>query len=96
VPADINALQVQHYLAHLPHVIDVHDLHIWAISTTEAAMTAHLVLNDISEQDALVASICTNLHDSYGIEHATIQVETNSTIRHCCLACDTHLSASHS
>jgi cobalt-zinc-cadmium efflux system protein len=76
VPEEIDAADVRTYLATLPGVVDVHDLHIWGMSTTEAALTAHLVaVGDARSDDALLQRIGRELHNGFGIEHATVQVE---------------------
>ncbi len=75
VPKDINPDAVQDYLAQLPGVRGVHHLHIWPISTTETALTAHLVKPDAEIDDELLCEIDRGLHDRFGIGHATIQFE---------------------
>jgi cobalt-zinc-cadmium efflux system protein len=75
VPKGIEPGAVGDYLSGLPGVAEVHDLHIWALSTTEAALTAHLVVPATAEEDALLARISRELHDRFGIEHATVQLE---------------------
>jgi cobalt-zinc-cadmium efflux system protein len=75
VPEGIDPAAVREYLAALPGVEDVHDLHIWAMSTTETALTAHLVRPQVENDDLLLARIQHELHDRFGILHATIQVE---------------------
>jgi cobalt-zinc-cadmium efflux system protein len=86
VPEHIDATAVAAYLAALPGVTEVHDLHIWAMSTTEAALTAHIVRPTGLDEDATLRSICRQLHDHYGIEHATIQVERGGECHPCGLA----------
>lgn len=76
VPSAIEPLAVQTYLAELPGVGQVHDLHIWGMSTTEIALTAHLVIPEGHPGDAFLAKVTQDLHDRFGIEHATLQVET--------------------
>ena len=76
VPASIEPLAVRTYLAGLPGVAGVHDLHIWAMSTTETALTAHLVMPTAYTGDAFLVQINRELHDLFGIEHTTLQVET--------------------
>lgn len=83
VPAEIDAAAVRAYLAGLPRVVDVHDLHIWAMSTTETALTAHLVLPGTTPDDALLSQIGDELHERFGIEHATIQVESGDAAFAC-------------
>lgn len=75
VPAGIDPRAIENYLAGLPGVDAVHDLHIWAMSTTEPVLTAHLVKPDPSDDDELIARIMKELHERFGIEHATIQWE---------------------
>jgi cobalt-zinc-cadmium efflux system protein len=80
VPAGIDAVEVEKFLAALPGVTKVHDLHIWAMSTTEAAMTAHLLKPDAQIDDEVLARICEELHDRFGIGHSTIQLEKGDTL----------------
>lgn len=90
VPAHINAQAVLDYLTGLPGVQCVHDLHIWAASTTENVLTAHLVMPEGGSDDFL-HRIAADLHHDFAIQHTTIQIETedadglchiNSTTRH--------------
>ncbi len=74
VPRGIDPAAVRLRLAGLPGVTEVHDLHIWALSTTQTAVTAHLVAGE--QAVALVPTACTLLHDEFGIHHCTFQVET--------------------
>lgn len=75
VPPGIEMAQVDRYLRTLPNVRDVHDLHVWALSTTEPALTAHIVTAPNAGPDALLQQVSDGLHDQFGIEHATIQIE---------------------
>src|SRR5205809_3611141 len=75
VPREIDPTLVENYLLTLSGVTKVHDLHIWAMSTTETALTAHLVKPDAEIDDALHTRICDELHQRFGIGHATIQLE---------------------
>ena len=83
VPVGIDFKQVEAYLASLPSVVEVHDLHIWAMSTTEVALTAHLVKPDPADDDAVIAQATRELHDRFGIEHVTIQWERDSEAYPC-------------
>jgi cobalt-zinc-cadmium efflux system protein len=69
---------VREYLAGLPNVTTVHDLHIWPMSTTETALTAHLEIPTGSPGDVFLQEVCEHLHDQFGIEHSTIQIEQNA------------------
>jgi len=75
VPDAIDRPSVETYLAGLPGVIAVHDLHIWPISTTETALTAHLVRPGSGPDDDLLAGAAKTLKERFGIGHATLQVE---------------------
>jgi cobalt-zinc-cadmium efflux system protein len=75
VPEGIDTEAVEAYLAALPGVTAVHDVHIWAMSTTETALTAHLVKQDARDDDAIIAAATRVLHDRFGIEHTTLQWE---------------------
>ncbi|MDQ2824346.1 MAG: cation diffusion facilitator family transporter [Verrucomicrobiota bacterium] len=78
VPENVDLVAVKNYFAELPSVIAVHDLHIWAMSTTEIALTAHLVMPDQNGGDIFLREVCEHLHHKFGIEHATIQIEQNA------------------
>jgi len=82
VPAGIDVDQVQAGLAGLEHVEAVHDLHIWPLSTTETALTAHIVTDRADYPDELLAAARELLHGSFRIEHCTIQVERHHPADH--------------
>ena len=86
VPEGIDPGAVQSYLAGLPGIAEVHDLHIWGMSTTEVALTAHLVKPDAKTEDGFLLTTCRELHDRFGIEHATLQIESGSGAPACDLA----------
>ena len=76
VPAGVDPAAVEAYLAGLPGVTEVHDLHIWGMSTTETALTAHLVRPASQLDDLFLAEIAHELEHNFRIQHATIQIET--------------------
>lgn len=87
VPADIDASEVEAYLASLPGVVAVHDLHIWAMSTTQTALTAHLVRPDgTPDSDAFLADVAHELDHRFRIGHPTLQIERDHTTNGCRLA----------
>lgn len=88
VPDSIEPKAVQMYLAERPGVVQVHDLHIWAMSTTEIAFTAHLVMPFGHPGDDFLFQISRDLHDHFGIEHATVQIEIGDPSSSCSLAQD--------
>lgn len=75
VPAHIDPVAVEAYLTALPHVTDVHDLHIWSMSTTEVALTAHLVVPWDACSPRLLADAAAELERRFQIGHVTIQLE---------------------
>ncbi len=88
VPESINPLFVRNYLTDLSGVAEVHDLHIWGMSTTETAMTVHLVMPNGHPGDAFMANIAEELHDRFHIQHTTLQVELGDGTHPCALAPD--------
>jgi cobalt-zinc-cadmium efflux system protein len=88
VPAGVDADAVRRHLCALRGVAQVHDLHIWGMSTTETALTVHLVMPDGHPGDDFLAGLCEEIHDRFGIGHSTVQVETASGSAPCALAPD--------
>ena len=76
VPRGIDPGEVAEFLSAQPGVSEIHDLHIWAMSTTETALTVHLVRPAATMDDGLLAKLRHDLKDRFKIAHATIQVET--------------------
>lgn len=91
VPRTIEPKAVQTLLAEYPGVIAVHDMHIWAMSTTENALTAHLVMPAGHPGDAFLQTLAKRLQDSFGIHHTTLQIELGDTGIPCVLESDQHL-----
>lgn len=87
VPAGIDLASVRQHLAALPGVKHVHDLHVWHMSTTDIALTAHLVMPAGHPGDAFHAAAASGLHSRFGIGHATLQIEVSEEIA-CPLAPD--------
>lgn len=75
VPEGIDPTAVRRFLGEQPGVTGVHDLHIWAMSTTATALTAHLVKPDAGNEDAFLARVADDLRERFDIGHATIQIE---------------------
>lgn len=83
VPKGIDLKEVGKYLKEIDGVEEVHDLHIWAMSTTETALTAHLVIPYATKDDFFLKKICGELHNRFGIEHSTIQIEKSAQSSNC-------------
>jgi cobalt-zinc-cadmium efflux system protein len=84
VPASVDATQVTAFLAAQTGVTEVHDVHIWAMSTTETALTAHLVMPGGYPGDASIDHIVEHLREDFAIHHCTLQVEEGTTKHSSC------------
>ena len=89
VPECIEIDLVRSYLAGLPGITEVHDLHIWGMSATDNALTVHLVMPQGHPGDSFVSNICKHLHEKFRVSHATIQVETGPD--HPCVLAPDHV-----
>ncbi|MCE4226294.1 cation transporter [Methylobacterium sp. C25] len=87
VPPGIDPDAVRRHLQGLPGVVAIHDLHIWPMSTTETALTSHLVIPAGHPGDDFLMRVASQLKETFGIGHTTLQVET-STETACALAPD--------
>ena len=81
IPSGIDRAQVLTALAGLPGVTEVHDLHVWGLSTTETALTAHLV--SAAPAPDLAGQACTLMRERFGIGHTTVQIEPPDMAEHC-------------
>ena len=79
VPKGIGLAEVKDYLGQLDGVTEVHDLHVWAMSTNETALTAHLVRPD-GYDDTFLHHVCEELSHRFNIHHATLQIEAGSDV----------------
>lgn len=77
VPRSVEEAAVRTFLVSQPGVTGLHDLHIWGMSTTEVAMTAHLVMDGKHPGDAFLMQLARELKHHHGISHVTIQIETD-------------------
>jgi cobalt-zinc-cadmium efflux system protein len=85
VPASVDAAAVKQLLEQQAGVERVYDLHIWALSTTETALTAHLVMPAGYPGDSVIAAISTRLREEHAIAHCTLQVEEGRLQHRCAL-----------
>lgn len=88
VPAHLDSEEVKTYLSQLENVTEVHDLHIWGMSTKETIMSAHLVMPKGHPGDKFIQSLNTELLEKFRIGHATIQIEVADVGTGCALAPD--------
>jgi cobalt-zinc-cadmium efflux system protein len=91
VPKQIEPMAVRTFLQELPGVTQVHDLHIWAMSTADTALTAHLVIPEGYLGDRFLCDTCEALHAHFGIDHSTLQIETGHPDYPCHLEPDGHV-----
>lgn len=75
VPDNIRIDKVKKYFSSSLEIIDFHDLHIWALSTTETALTVHLIMNKDYNNDSVLKKVNADLESKFGISHSTIQIE---------------------
>ena len=86
VPEHVNLAQVRKLLLELPGVADVHDLHVWAMGTSQIALTAHVVLNaQGTDTDAVLQDAEHELHEHFEIRHVTLQLESAAYAQLCAL-----------
>jgi cobalt-zinc-cadmium efflux system protein len=83
VPANVNLADVRTYLESLSGVVHVHDLHVWAMGTSQIALSVHLVMPHGSLDDAFLEDVADTLHDRFEIVHPTIQIE-KKVVNHGC------------
>ncbi len=91
VPKGIDAIAVREFLQKQKGVLGIHDLHIWSISTTDAALTAHLVMPGGHPGDEFLTQMCAALEHDHKIGHATLQIETSINSA-CAVRCDLALA----
>ncbi len=85
VPAGIDMAALKQYILGHESVDRIHDLHVWPLSTTETALTVHIVVNDSKVNNDLLHSLQQHFHDHFKIEHSTIQIETSAAETNCLL-----------
>lgn len=75
VPSDVDLEGIRKYLLENSFIADVHDLHVWAISTTENALTVHVVLKEMNYDNSLINKLSKEIANKFGINHSTFQLE---------------------
>ena len=83
VPRNVDPDAVREYLSALPGVREIHDLHIWAMSTTDTALTAHVVMDEFPTSDQYLDEVARILQERFCINHQTIQLERHDSDRVC-------------
>jgi len=95
VPPGVDAGKVREFLVTRPGVTEVHDLHIWAMSTTENALTAHVVMPGGYPGDRVLDEMVEKLRSDFAIHHCTLQVEEGTTHHGCALTGHDHDDHDH-
>ncbi|HDS16896.1 MAG TPA: cation transporter [Proteobacteria bacterium] len=85
VPRHIDIAGITKYLLGVENVSRIHDLHVWPLSTTETALTVHLVVTGEALDNNFLQRLQRHLYDHSGIAHATIQIESSLGENHCML-----------
>jgi cobalt-zinc-cadmium efflux system protein len=85
VPRDVDLAGVTHTIDGMPHVVAVHDLHVWTITSGLHALSAHIVVRgvDTKERDQLITTLKAVLADKFHISHTTLQIESESYDHEC-------------
>lgn len=83
VPEGIDLADIKNYLISIDSIIDVHDLHVWALSTTENALTVHLISSDDKINNDRLHRLQHHLQQEFGISHVTVQIENNTEANSC-------------
>ncbi len=95
IPKQVDARALETYLRSIAGVSDIHDLHIWAISTTQTALTVHLVMPNGYPGDHAMDDITRTLNSQFGIAHSTLQTEMGTTRHSCTLQVRSYPSGGH-
>lgn len=86
-PRDVDVDAVAAFLASRDGVVDVHDVHVWALTPDETALSAHVVVAETADPHEVLGDCQSSLADSFGIDHATVQVESPSHTEHLAFDC---------
>jgi len=78
VPLHIDMVRVKHSLLNIPHVLDVHDLHVWSLTSGVPMLSCHVTIDEEGNHDEILRLAQHILHDQYEIEHSTLQVEKDA------------------
>lgn len=89
MPAHIDVAAIESFLRELPGVSEIHDLHIWGLSTTESALTAHLVVPGGYPGDSFLDEVTETLEHRFPIHHSTLQIEQGTSAHACAFSAQT-------
>jgi len=74
-PRSVDVDKLRAFLCAQPGVAEIHDLHVWSMGASSSAMTAHLVMPEVADNDAFLQGLCKQVDKKFGVEHATFQIE---------------------
>ena len=80
-PPHVNLGELQGAMASIPGAVQVHDLHVWTLTSGKYAMSGHVVVDDVAAADRLLRDLHALLHDRFGVEHTTIQIEPRQLVQ---------------
>ena len=80
-PPHLNIGDIERAMADVRGVMQVHDLHVWTLTSGKYAMSGHVVVDDVAASDRILRDLHTVLHDRFGVEHTTIQVEPRQLVQ---------------
>ena len=80
-PPHVNLGQIERAMADVPGVTQVHDLHVWTLTSGKYAMSGHVVVDDVAASDRILRDLHAVLHDRFGVEHTTIQIEPRHLVQ---------------
>jgi cobalt-zinc-cadmium efflux system protein len=83
VPANVDAAEIEAWLRQKPGVEDLHDLHIWSVSTTDVVLTVHLVMPQVGNNDQFLHELREQLFTHFDIGHTTVQIEHRQSDQPC-------------
>jgi cobalt-zinc-cadmium efflux system protein len=83
VPADVDIVSIHQFFGNHENIESYHDLHVWALSTTEISLSVHVVLKQNYPNSETLLLLSEQLHDKYTISHSTIQIETQQYSAQC-------------
>lgn len=85
VPKGIDISEIRAYLTRLDNVVDIHDLHVWALSTRQNALSVHIIRRDDKLDNAFLHGVQEHLHHHFHISHVTVQIESEEGEKGCML-----------
>lgn len=80
-PPHVNLAEVERAMASIPGVQQVHDLHVWTLTSGKEAMSGHVVVGNLAAGDQILRDLHTLVHDRFGVEHTTIQLESRPLVQ---------------